>query len=156
MNNIKIQKENGHLIFNGTLEIHPALTKEQLVELLNVNLEIDDHRKDWWKAEYSNVYDGAYFICFEFIFFKDVFISIGISLSETQFGESDGSGWNTISLKSEMKMADNYSKWLSGQIGFDRKFSWGEALSGFDERGFSPYMYIRYSAFETVYRASVK
>jgi len=153
---IKIAKETGNLVLNNSLTIYPEMNKEQLVELFKNELEIDNHRDDWWKAEYSNAFDGTYCFLFKFTFFKNVFISIEISLSETPFGSSDGSGWDSVSYESEMKMADKYSQWLSSQIGFERQFSWGEALSGFDERGFTPYMYLRYNAFETVYRASVK
>lgn len=75
--------------------------------------------------------EDEYFI-FIFIFYKDILKTISFVISNHPFSEAS---WEDWSKETEAKNRNFFENWLSGQIGSQRNFAWGNVNSVLDEKG---------------------
>lgn len=94
----------------------------------------------WYKVRNVKVADLHFVISFGFNDDKLNQLSLGFSNSKYDLNKS----WESGSEKEERQNAVIYSNWLKAELGSEKTFGWGEVWAGYDEKGSSSSIAIRY------------
>ena len=138
-----INKNNGHIKLNDSLELTPKLNFG-LIESQNMGevQETRDMGNGYKWLDIKNLQIGEkYFtmaLCFK-----------GEELSELRLGINDNPfdlnlGWDSWGENDEKEKLKKYQDWLCQELGKERKFNWGEAWVSYDPKGGFSSIGIRY------------
>ncbi len=138
-----INQDNGNIKINDKPIINQNSDFDSINKMnLGEKQEVDNVGSDWISLEIKNLKTSGFYFNITFRFLKKYLKEVSLVLSEEKFDSKDNwSNWNEQEEREKIKF---YQKWIEKEIGIETEFNWGNIWVGYDAKGGSSSICLRY------------